>query len=138
MKGKELAVVTGASSGIGLELARCCVDHGYNLVIAADDPDIEGAAEELRARGADVETVLVDLATEEGVSMLIEAIGGRPDAGHGLGHAFLDQDFADIRHVIDTNITGTSRARSKRFTTPAKPSSTRSPKPYAMSSRTPK
>ena len=29
------------------------------------------------------------------------------NAGHGLGRAFLDQDFDDIRHVIDTNITGT-------------------------------
>ena len=57
--------------------------------------------------------MLADLATVEGVAMLVETIGDRDvdallaNAGHGLGHAFLDQDFGEIRHVIDTNITGT-------------------------------
>jgi len=108
-----LAVVTGASSGIGLELARLCAGHGYNLVIAADEPEIEEAAEDLRRCGVNVETVQADLATVEGVAMVVEAIGDRhvdallANAGHGLGHAFLDQDFDEIRHVIDTNITGT-------------------------------
>lgn len=54
-----------------------------------------------------------DLATAEGVLALQESIGTWPvsallaNAGHGLGEAFLDQDFKAIRHVIDTNITGT-------------------------------
>jgi short-subunit dehydrogenase len=108
-----LAVVTGASSGIGLELARLCAGHGYNLVIAADEPEIEEAAQDLRQSGVNVDTVLADLATAEGVAMVVETIGDRDvdallaNAGHGLGHAFLDQDFDEIRHVIDTNITGT-------------------------------
>ena len=108
-----LAVVTGASSAIGLELARCCAGHGYDLVIAADEPENEDAAQTLRGQGSEVETVLVDLATDEGVDTLVESIRGRPvavliaNAGHGLGHAFLDQDFVNVRHVIDTNVTGT-------------------------------
>ena len=63
--------------------------------------------------GADAEPVETDLATIEGVDRLYDAIGDRPvaallaNAGHGLGKAFLDQDFQDVRHVIDTNVTGT-------------------------------
>jgi len=110
---RSLAVVTGASSGIGRELARCCAAHGYDLVIAADEPEISDAAEELRASGGSVQSVETDLATESGIGELMQAVGSRPidallaNAGHGLGQAFLDQDFAEVRHVIDTNITGT-------------------------------
>jgi short-subunit dehydrogenase len=110
---RPLAVVTGASAGIGRELARCCAEHGYDLVIAADQPEIAEAARELESLGGTVEWLEVDLATEDGVSRLLQAVGGRPvdallaNAGHGLGHAFLEQDFAAVRHVIDTNITGT-------------------------------
>ena len=109
----QLAVVTGASSGIGLELAKQCAANGFDLVIAADDPAIEQAAGDLRKLGAAVETVQADLATLEGVDRLYAALKGRTvdallaNAGHGLGHGFLDQDFAEARHVIDTNITGT-------------------------------
>lgn len=109
---RPLAVVTGASSGIGLELARCCAREGFDLLIAADQP-LQAAAGQLRAEGAQVEAVQADLATADGVAQLCAAIGGRPveallaNAGHGLGHAFLDQDFTAVRHVIDTNITGT-------------------------------
>ncbi len=108
-----LAVVTGASSGIGLHLARLCADSGCDLVIAADMPEIEDAATELRGRGVQVDSLQVDLATKAGVDALLDRIEGRhvdlllANAGHGLGHAFLDQDFADIEHVVATNITGT-------------------------------
>lgn len=110
---KPLAVVTGASSGIGYELATLCARNGFDLVIAADRPEIEQAAQDLRALGAAVETVRADLATTEGVDGLVATVAERPvdallaNAGHGLGHAFLDQDFAAARHVIDTNVTGT-------------------------------
>jgi len=105
--------VTGASTGIGYELAKRCVDEGFDLVIASDDGAIERVAEEFRALGAHVDAVDSDLATLQGVDTLYAALGGRvPDAllanaGHGLGRGFLDQDFEDVRHVIDTNITGT-------------------------------
>jgi len=110
---RQLAVVTGASTGIGLELARECARNGFDLLIAANEPEIESAADELRREGVSVETVDADLSTVEGVDDLYDEIGGRPvaallaNAGRGLGHAFLDQNFADLRYVIDTNITGT-------------------------------
>jgi short-subunit dehydrogenase len=110
---KPLAVVTGASVGIGYELAKLCAQNGYDLIIAADQPAIHDAAKEFEALGASVDAVEADLASLEGVDRLYAAIKGRPvgallaNAGHGLGHAFLDQDFTEIRHVIDTNITGT-------------------------------
>lgn len=108
-----LAVVTGASSGIGRELAIECAKEGFDLVIAADQGPLEETAATLREMGATVDTIVVDLATPAGVSALVQKIGSRPveallaNAGHGLGRAFLDQDFADIRHVINTNVTGT-------------------------------
>ena len=110
---RSLAIVTGASAGIGYELAKCCAQNGFDLVIAADEPKIQQAAHDLRGLGAQVEAIQVDLATQQGVEQLYGMVKGRPvdallaNAGHGLGKAFLDQDFDEVRHVIDTNITGT-------------------------------
>jgi short-subunit dehydrogenase len=110
---RPLAIVTGASTGIGLELAKCCAQNGYDLLIAADEPQIEAAAQQLRGASTSVEAVQADLSTPQGVDQLYAAIRGRPvaallaNAGRGLGRAFLDQDFGDIRRVIDTNVSGT-------------------------------
>jgi uncharacterized protein len=110
---RPLAVVTGASTGIGYELAHCCAQEGFDLIIAADEPAIIGAAEALRPLGAQVEAVEADLATSEGVERLYASIAGRPiaallaNAGRGLGEAFLDQSWDEIKRVIDTNVTGT-------------------------------
>ena len=108
-----LAVVTGASTGIGYELARCCADAGFDLIVVADQPQIQKAAQDFKQGGAQVEAVEADLATIEGVDKLYAAIAGRQvvallaNAGRGLGKGFLDQDFKDVLRVVNTNITGT-------------------------------
>jgi uncharacterized protein len=110
---RPFAIVTGASSGIGLELARCCIEDGYDVLIAADEPAIHDAAKQLATDGARIEAIEADLATEAGVEKLCAAAYGREvdallaNAGRGLGHAFLDQDWKEARRVIDTNVTGT-------------------------------
>jgi uncharacterized protein len=110
---RPFAIVTGASSGIGFELARECASHGFDLLIAADETKVQTAARVLNEYEVNIDALNVDLATEQGVDRLIAAAGGRPvdallaNAGIGLGGAFLEQDFAQLRRVIDTNITGT-------------------------------
>jgi uncharacterized protein len=109
---RPLAIVTGASSGIGLHLALEAAAKGYDLVLAADEP-LQAAEDSVRTLGATVESVVCDLATADGVQKLYGQIHSRPvaallaNAGHGLGKGFLDQDFKDVQHVINTNITGT-------------------------------
>lgn len=112
----QFAIVTGASTGIGFELARLCASKGYDLLVAADEPEIEAAAEALRKEVNSIAVVALqaDLATIEGVDKLYEVAQGRKvdvlmaNAGRGLGHAFLDQEWARVRQVIDTNVMGTT------------------------------
>jgi len=110
---RPLAVVTGASTGSGYELAKCCAREGFDLIVVADEARIFSSAEQFKAMGVRCETVEADLSTLEGVEKLCEAIGGRPveallaNAGRGLGKGFLDQNFDDVIHVVNTNISGT-------------------------------
>jgi short-subunit dehydrogenase len=115
---RPLAVVTGGSSGIGLELARQFVSHGFDLVIAAEDDGLSAAVESLRAQGdAQVTPVQVDLRRPGGAEELYAAVraDGRPlaaaalNAGHGQGGAFIDTDLADELSIIDLNVTSTVR-----------------------------
>ncbi len=109
---RPLAIVTGASSGIGLHLALEAASQGFDLVLAADQP-LSDAENLVRSLGASVISVEGDLATARGVDALYSAAQDRPvsallaNAGHGLGKGFLDQDFESVKHVINTNITGT-------------------------------
>jgi uncharacterized protein len=109
-----LAVITGASTGIGRELAKIAAGEGYDLILVADEPQIDAAAGELKDSGVSVEAVEADLATFEGNDRLLAAVAGRPidiliaNAGRGLGHAFVEQSPDDWRRVIDTNVTGTT------------------------------
>jgi short-subunit dehydrogenase len=114
--GRRLALITGASSGIGLELARQFASHGYDLVIAAEDEGIQTAAATLRPDGADVEAVQVDLTTEQGVESLYEVVRatGRPldavalNAGIGEGGAFVtDTDLRRELRLVDLNVRST-------------------------------
>jgi len=83
------------------------------LIVVADEPRIEEAAKQFQNYGVQVTAVQADLATREGVDKFYDAAQGRTvdallaNAGHGLGGVFLDQDFDDVKHVIDTNVTGT-------------------------------
>jgi short-subunit dehydrogenase len=110
---RPYAVVTGASTGIGFDLARECAEHGYDLLIASDEAEIADAAEKLRQSGTNVEAMEADLSGSVGVDKLYAAAGGRPvnallaNAGRGLGRAFLDQNPAEWMDVVNTNITGT-------------------------------
>ena len=109
----KFAIVTGASSGIGRELARQCAEDGFDLLIAADEPAIESVAAELRLLGGTVEAVQADLSTQAGVETLCAAVRGKPvdallaNAGRGLGKGFLEQDWGEISNVIGTNVVGT-------------------------------
>ena len=110
---RPLAVVTGASSGIGRELARILVENGHDLIVCAEDAGIVGAAAELQAGGARVEAVQADLATHEGVHQLAGRIdaAGRPvavlalNAGIGVGGRFLETDLHAELKMIALNVT---------------------------------
>ena len=110
----KFAIITGASTGIGFELATLAAKDGYDILVVADEPLIDAAAADFKQFGTEVSSVEADLSTIEGVDALLAAAEGRridilcANAGHGLGHAFLDQDVAKWRHVVDTNITGTA------------------------------
>jgi short-subunit dehydrogenase len=109
---RPLALVTGASSGIGRDLARQFAANGFDLVIAAEDGAIHEAADELRGGGAHVEAVQADLATEAGVDELYGRVT-RPldaaalNAGIGQGGAFKDTDLADELKIVDLNVRNT-------------------------------
>ncbi|MBQ0901168.1 SDR family oxidoreductase [Micromonospora sp. U21] len=114
---RPLAVVTGASSGIGYELAVQFAEHGLDLLIAAEDDGITAAAEKLRRDGGpQVQPVRVDLAREQGVEELVSAVAatGRPigalalNAGRGAGGSFVGgTDLRDELEIVDLNVRST-------------------------------
>jgi short-subunit dehydrogenase len=109
----KFAIITGASTGIGFDLASIAAREGYDILVVADEPLIDAAAADFKQFGTDVRSVEADLSTFDGVERLLQAANGRKidvlcaNAGHGLGGAFLDQDPTRWRHVVDTNVTGT-------------------------------
>jgi short-subunit dehydrogenase len=111
---EKLAVITGASTGIGYEIAKLAAGEGYDLIVVADEPQINAVVGDFGADGISVQAVQVDLSTIEGNDQLLAAIGERPvdvlvaNAGLGLGHAFIEQDVTAWRRVIDTNVVGTT------------------------------
>jgi short-subunit dehydrogenase len=110
----KFAIITGASTGIGFELATLAAKDGYDILVVADEALIEAAARDFKQFGTDVQAVEADLSTIEGVDQLLAATNGRTidlvcaNAGRGLGKAFLDQNLAEWRKVVDTNVIGTA------------------------------
>lgn len=112
---RPFALVTGASSGIGLELARQLADRGHDLLVTAEVPVGEAYVAELRASGAEVHTFVADLRTGTGVESLYAAAValGRPlavvalNAGIGRGGAFVDNSLDDELDVIRLDVLGT-------------------------------
>ncbi|MFF5701467.1 SDR family NAD(P)-dependent oxidoreductase [Streptomyces sp. NPDC012794] len=110
-----LAVVTGASSGIGYEPAGQFAEHGFDLIIAAEDDALAPAAATLTGHGTRVKAVRTDLGTRDGVEELHRAVTAtrRPvaavamNAGAGQGGPFLRTRLADELKIIDLNITST-------------------------------
>jgi uncharacterized protein len=109
----KLAIITGASTGIGFELATIAAKEGYDLIVVADEALIDAAADDFKQFGTEVQSVQADLATIDGVDTLLAAAGGRTidllaaNAGIGTGGPFLEQEVTNWRHSIDTNVTGT-------------------------------
>jgi uncharacterized protein len=109
------AVVTGASSGIGLELARQFAEHGFDVLICAEDEALPAAAAELRSSGTSITVIRADLTTYQGVEQLIAAIAraNRPvdavvlNAGFGNGGRFVDIELADEMRLLQLNVVST-------------------------------
>jgi short-subunit dehydrogenase len=116
MTSKPLAVITGASSGIGRELAKQFAQHGYDLLITAEDAELDSAARELQGLGAGVEAVRADLSEHDAVEELARSIisAGRPvdalalNAGRGAGGAFVGGTaLEDELEIVDLNCRST-------------------------------
>jgi uncharacterized protein len=112
---RPLALVTGASSGIGLELAKQFAEHGFDLIVAAEDVELDDAVEVLREFGGAVAPVSVDLTRRDHVERLVAAIrgAGRPldaaalNAGVGVGGAFVETDLDAELALVELNCAST-------------------------------
>jgi short-subunit dehydrogenase len=110
----ELALVTGASSGIGFSLAKELASRGYDLVVCSSGDRLPSAAEEIRDSGIDVTDVTADLATSQGVEALWTQVQslGRPldiaclNAGVGVGGLFWQTDLEAELNMIRLNCLG--------------------------------
>ena len=112
---RPLAVVTGASSGIGLALARELATRGYDLAICSSGERLEEAAESLRSIGTEVVDVQADLATRDGVKKFWDEVTSLNrdmdvaciNAGVGVGGLFADTDLEQELNMVNLNCAGT-------------------------------
>lgn len=113
---RPLALVTGASSGIGEELAKQFAQNGFDLIVAAEDVGIEAVAVRLDAEGFSADALQVDLSGPEGVERLhrFGRESGRPleaaalNAGIGASGAFVGETkLEDELRIVDLNARST-------------------------------
>ncbi|HTL89015.1 MAG TPA: SDR family NAD(P)-dependent oxidoreductase [Leptolyngbya sp.] len=113
MDSRPLAIVTGASNGIGYELSKQFAKNGFDLLITARSESIHEVAQELEQLGAKVETIQADLATYEGVEQLYRKIqaANRPvdaiaiNAGVGVGGEFArETELEDELNLLNLNV----------------------------------
>ena len=113
---RPFAVITGASSGIGYELAKVFAGNGFDLLINAEDERLKDAKRTLAINGTRLEAVRADLSKPKGVVKLYERIQrtGRPvdalalNAGIGEGGDFVRQtDLDQELHLVDLNVRST-------------------------------
>jgi short-subunit dehydrogenase len=108
-----LAVITGASTGIGFEIAKLVAKDGCDLILASDTDHSAIIGEATRLGAGTVEVVQCDLSTRAGTEQLLSAIRGRPvdvlvaNAGEGYGGHFLDEAWENVDRTIETNIKST-------------------------------
>ena len=111
----QFAIVTGASSGIGLSLAKELAARGYDLAICSSGKRLQPAAQELRSQGSQVTEILADLATEDGVKQFwdpVKSLGRDIDvaclnAGVGVGGLFAETDLDAELNMVHLNCAGT-------------------------------
>ena len=111
----KLALVTGASSGIGFSLATELANRGYDLVVCSAGDRLQASAQQIHAPGVEVMPVQADLATREGIETLwaeVSALGRNLDiacinAGVGVGGLFAETDLDAELNMVELNCTGT-------------------------------
>lgn len=109
---RKFAVVTGASSGIGYELAAQFARNGFDVLVVAEDEGIRDAAQRLSSHGANIEPLQADLATWEGNEAVYQKIqsSGRPldaaalNAGVGVAGPFEETDLQRHLNLINLNV----------------------------------
>jgi short-subunit dehydrogenase len=113
--GNQLALVTGASSGIGYQLARILTDEGYDVIVVAEDDGIHDAAATLNGEGREIVALQRDLRLPDAVRDVYESVRrlGRPlevvalNAGTGRAGRFVDDDLQTDLNVVDLNVRST-------------------------------
>ncbi|RYE55288.1 MAG: SDR family NAD(P)-dependent oxidoreductase, partial [Rhizobiaceae bacterium] len=109
----KLAIVTGASTGIGFELASIAAEQGYDLIVVADEPLIDAAAQDFRSHGVEVQSIEADLSMIEGVDELLRVSADVLGLAHQTTVQLQDRSRAAAAKLV--NLAGRQRMLSQRL-----------------------